>query len=225
MQDSSPEAPPASEALPSLSWRHRSYLQSDRLASLSDSMFGVAMTLLATTLIPRAQSLTGTAGDILAGLSDQIGSVVLSFAIAANYWVSQQRRLSMMITVSVHEAALHLLFLFLIILLPLTTTLSSHRPLTPGPAVIFAVHATLIALLNLGLWVEAHRRRAVHAELLGAVMLLVLFALSIGVAVFRPTQTPWLWSAGFAVPFLAPLLVRLPAALRRLKATRPHPAP
>ncbi len=213
--NSQPDSPPAPRR------RQRPYLQSDRLASLSDTMFGVAMTLLATNLIPRAQTLSGDAGNILAGLSDQLGSVVLSFAIAANYWVSQQRRLAMMTTVSVHEAVLHLLFLFLIILLPLATTLSSHRPLTAGVAVIFAVHATLIALLNLSLWVEAHRRRTAQGELLGAVMLLAVFGLSIGLAVFRPTKTPWLWSTAFAVPFLAPLLVRLPAALRR----RAKPAP
>ncbi len=215
---------PAATELP----RHRPYLQSDRLASLSDSMFGVAMTLLATTLIPRVPSLTGSAGDILASLSAPLGSVVLSFAIAANYWVSQQRRLAMMTTLGVHEAVLHLLFLFFIILLPLSTSLSSHRPLSSGVAVIFAVHATLIAVLNLGLWVEAHRRRAAHGELFGSVMLVVLFSLSVGVAVFRPAEAPWLWSAAFAVPVLSPLLVRLPAALRRRRAerrARPHAAP
>ena len=216
-------APAASQ--PPTAPSRRPYLQSDRLASLSDSMFGVAMTLLATTLIPRVQTLHGSAGDILSGLADQLGGVVLSFAIAANYWVSQQRRLAMMTHVSVHETMLHLLFLFLIILLPLTTTLSNHRPLSSGVAVIFAVHGSLIALLNFGLWVEAHRRRAVHGELLGSVMLVIVFGLSVGVAVFRPVQTPWLWSAGFAIPFLAPLLVRLPAALRRRrKAARPQPA-
>ena len=41
------------------------FLSSDRLASLSDTIFGVAMTLLATTLLPYAATLKGSALDML----------------------------------------------------------------------------------------------------------------------------------------------------------------
>ena len=61
------------------------FMRSERLASLSDTMFGVAMTLLATTLIPSVEALTGSAGAMLRALSGALSAVVLSFAIAGSY--------------------------------------------------------------------------------------------------------------------------------------------
>jgi uncharacterized membrane protein len=71
------------------------FLSSDRLASLSDTMFGVAMTLLATTLIPSVQTLAGSALDMLRAISEPLTAVALSFAISGAYWISQQCRLAM----------------------------------------------------------------------------------------------------------------------------------
>src|SRR5690349_15707925 len=102
-------------------------LSSDRLASLSDTMFGVAMTLLATTLIPSVQTLTGSALDMLRGLREQLVAVALSFAISGAYWMAHQRRLAMTRSVSTGRARLHLVFLFLIVLLPISTSFYGYR--------------------------------------------------------------------------------------------------
>jgi uncharacterized membrane protein len=64
------------------------FLSSDRLANLSDTIFAVAMTLAATTLLPSVEAHKGAILDILRDRSGELVTVVLSFAISARYWVS-----------------------------------------------------------------------------------------------------------------------------------------
>jgi hypothetical protein len=56
------------------------FLSPDRLASLSDTMFGVAMTLFATTLVPYVETYKGSPLDMLSDKSGHLGAVVLRFA-------------------------------------------------------------------------------------------------------------------------------------------------
>jgi uncharacterized membrane protein len=65
------------------------FLSSDRFVSLSDTIFGVAMTLLATTLLPSIETVKGSAIEILRHMSWELVAVVLSFAISGSYWVVQ----------------------------------------------------------------------------------------------------------------------------------------
>ncbi len=106
------------------------FLSSGRLASLSDTMFGVAMTLVATTLLPSIQAHKGSVLDMFPAMNGELFTVVLSFAISARYWVSQQQRLAMTGFVTPHQTRLHLVFLFLIVLVPISTSL----PGLTGPA-------------------------------------------------------------------------------------------
>lgn len=99
------------------------FLSSDRLASLSDTMFGVAMTLVATTLLPSVEAHRGSLLAMWRDMHGMLVSVVLSFAIAARYWVSQHQRLAMTASVTPFQTLLHLVFLFLIVLIPITTSL------------------------------------------------------------------------------------------------------
>jgi hypothetical protein len=70
------------------------FVSADRLAGLADGMFGVAMTLLSTTLIVPVQTLAGSA-LMLHHISGALFVVALSFAICGTYWVLQQRQLAM----------------------------------------------------------------------------------------------------------------------------------
>ena len=81
------------------------FLSSDRLASLSDTMFGVAMTLVATTLLPSIEAHKGSVHDHVARTTGELVSVVFSFAISAINWVSQQQRLAMTGSVTPRQTA------------------------------------------------------------------------------------------------------------------------
>ncbi len=185
-------------------------LSSDRLASLSDTMFGVAMTLVATTLLPAIEAHRGSTFDMLRAMTGEFISVVLSFAISARYWVWQQRRLAMTGSVTPRQTALHLVFLFLIVLVPISTSL----PGLTGPdarrdaVLIYGAHLSLIALVNLLLWIEVHRSADVHPHIVRSSLALVLFIVALAVGALRPGIALYFWMAVLAAPLLARLIGR-----------------
>lgn len=186
------------------------FLSSDRLASLSDTMFGVAMTLLATSLLPAAESLKGSALEMLATISGGLGAVVLSFAISAAYWVSQQRRLAMTASVTPWQTVLHLVFLLLIVLVPLTTGLPGAGGSNPSKAtvLIYGAHLALIALVNLLLWIEVHRLVAAHGEIARSGLSLAVFIVALVVGSMRPAFAQYLWFSVFPMALLGRSLTR-----------------
>ncbi len=103
------------------------YLSADRLASLNDTMFGVAMTLVVTTLPPPIQAYKRSAIDLFSRMDGELGTGVLSFVISVRRWVSQQQRLAMTSVVTPLQLRQHLMFLFLIVLVPISTSLHHRR--------------------------------------------------------------------------------------------------
>jgi uncharacterized membrane protein len=77
-------------------------------------------------------------------MSGQIGAVVLSFAISGGYWMSQQRRLTMTRSVGPAQTRLHLVFLFFIVLLPISTSLFGRSAATRAVVTIYGTHLVLI---------------------------------------------------------------------------------
>jgi uncharacterized membrane protein len=186
-------------------------LSSSRVASLSDTMFGVAMTLVVTTLLPTIQANRGSALDLFRAMGGELISVVLSFAIAARYWVSQQQRLAATRSVTPLQIRLNIAFLFLIVLVPITTSLTG---LTGAGArvdsvAIYGTHLLLIALVNLLLWIAVHRTAGAPVQVVRSWAALALFVLALAVGAIRPALAIYVWTAVFAVP----LLVRHPRSL------------
>jgi uncharacterized membrane protein len=174
-------------------------LSSDRLASLSDAMFGVAMTLLATTLVAYVDQLTGSALEMIRSLSGPLSAVALSFAISAVYWISQQRRLSMTQLLTPWQTRLHLVFLFLIVLLPISTRLFARHGTTSAQVVIYGSHLTLISAANLALWIEVHRRVDARLAVIPSALVLVMIAAGLVVGVFQPWLAQYVWCGAFAI--------------------------
>src|SRR5580698_2518466 len=140
------------------------FLSSDRMISLSDTIFGVAMTLQASTLLPSIQTLKGSVVEIFQDTRGQFIAVALGFAISGSYWIVQQRRLAMIKSVTPLQTLLHFLFLFLFVLLPFSTGIWGQYGETRPVVVIYGSHLLLIALVNLLLWVDMHRSVAAHAR-------------------------------------------------------------
>src|SRR5664279_2274852 len=91
-----------------------------RLESLSNTIFGVAMTLLAYNLPkPAFEQLPGWT-DLYHLYGARLAGLVLSFVIAGIFWVSHHRRLASQAYGSRNVVFLNLLFLLSIILLPVT---------------------------------------------------------------------------------------------------------
>jgi uncharacterized membrane protein len=183
--------------------RISNFLSSDRLASLSDSIFGVAMTLLATTLLPSVLAVKVLALDMLRDAEGALVTVAFSFAISVSYWVVQQRRLAMTDSVTVRQSLLHFVFLFLIVLLPISTGLWGRAGATQAVVMIFGTHLTLIALLNLLLWIDVHRSVVAHAQILRSAVALTLFIAALAVGFVRPFFAPFFWCSVFATTLLS----------------------
>jgi len=126
------------------------------------------MTLLATTLVLSVQTLSGSALDVGRQMSGQLGAVVLSFAISGAYWMSQQQRLALTRSVTSWQTRLHLIFLFLIVLLPISTSIFGRSGTTQAAVTIYGTHLVLIARPHLLLWIDVHRRVAARGVLASA---------------------------------------------------------
>jgi uncharacterized membrane protein len=180
-------------------------LSSDRIASLSDTMFGVAMTLVVTTLLPAIQTHKGSVLDLFADLSGQFETVVLSFVISARYWMSQQRRLAMTNSVTPLQTRLHLAFLFLIVLVPISTSLDglTGAGAKLDPVMIYGAHLLLIALVNLLLWIEVHRTVVAHLQIVQSSLAVALFVAALAVGAIHPRFALYVWFSVLAAPLLA----------------------
>ena len=191
------------------------FLSSDRLANLSDTIFGVAMTLAATTLLPSVEAHKVSVLDMLRDMNGDLITVVLSFAISARYWVSQQQRLAMSASVTPRQTWLHLVFLFLIVLVPISTSLPklAGSGALRGSVMIYGVHLVLIALVNLLLWIEVHRSVVAHQPIVRSFLALLFFLAALAVGALRPDLALYFWIAAL----LAALLARPP--VRRLHGT------
>jgi uncharacterized membrane protein len=104
----------------------------ERLAALSDGLFGVAMTLLLLDVhLPAAADIAGATSDArewqlllhLRDLLPEVAIYLMSFLTLGIFWVGQQTVLNHVERSSRHMTWIHLGFLFAVTLVPLTTRL------------------------------------------------------------------------------------------------------
>jgi len=183
-----------------------------RLESLSNTIFGVAMTLLAYDL-PKAGDFkklpgwTDPAGELIKSLPDwsdlgqlysgRLAGLILSFVIAGLFWFSHHRRLARYPHGSRGVVILNLFFLLSIILLPVTNGLYSSYRLSSAVAVLYGLHLTAIASLNAVLWWLATRDGKPHPELWGAVFPVMVFLPCTAVAFYAPQYVTYFWFLAF----------------------------
>ena len=167
-----------------------------KLESLSNTIFGVAMTLLAYDL-PKSGQFASAPGwaDLYHLYAGRLSALVLSFIIAGLFWLSHHRRLTLQPHASRAVVIVNLLFLLSIILLPVTNGLYGSYRLSSAVAVLYGLHLTVIAALNAWLWWLAARGR--HAELAGAIFPVLVFMPGTALAFVAPQYAQYLWFLAF----------------------------
>jgi hypothetical protein len=70
--------------------------------------------------------------------------------------------------------------------------------------VIYGSHLTLIALVNLLLWIDMHRSVAAHVQIVRSSLALALFVLALLLGAIWPNFAPYLWFAVFATSLIGP---------------------
>src|SRR4051794_181649 len=138
-----------------------------RLEALSNTIFGVAMTLLAYDL-PKASRFANAPAwiDLVNAYAQPVIALMISFIVAGVFWLSHQRRLTFAPEGSRGEVLLNLIFLLSIVMLPVTNGLYGAYRLDSVVAVTYGFHPTVIPgldapLLLLGL--PRHRTPALFA--------------------------------------------------------------
>src|SRR5271155_6230939 len=98
----------------------------ERLAALSDSIFGVAMTLLLLELHVPVKELIHSEADLrhaLTALAPQLLVYLMSFMTLGIFWVGQQTQLNHIERTDRHLTWIHIGFLFAVTLTPFLTKL------------------------------------------------------------------------------------------------------
>ena len=124
-------------------------LEMRKLEQLSNTIFGVAMTLLAYDL-PKAALFDHLPdwSDLYHVFGGRLAGMALSFIIAGVFWISHQRRLTRQPMGSRGVVMLNLLFLLSIIVLPVTNGLYGNYGMSGAVAVLYGLNLTAIAGLN-----------------------------------------------------------------------------
>jgi uncharacterized membrane protein len=185
------------------------FFESRRIEQLSNTIFGVAMTLLAYSF-PKEQ-LTGTAPDwrsIVHNYTPHLIALLLGFLIAGLFWFSHQRRLAYAPGMSRASVLVSLLFLLSIVVLPVTTGLYGAYADAADVVALYACHLLVISLLNLVLWWMAVAARRDWHLIGGAAATSVIFVIAAIVAPFEPGMPRYIWTLGFIAPFIAAMLER-----------------
>jgi uncharacterized membrane protein len=174
-----------------------------RLEALSNTIFGVAMTLLAYDL-PKVSGLAGAPSwtELYHTYAQHLMALMLSFIIAGLFWLSHHRRLAVAPHAGRGTMFLNLLFLLSIIVLPATNGLYGSFRSSTVVAVIYGGHLTVIAVLNALLWLIALDGRGHWETVAPAVLPVAVFTLGTAVAFVAPSVAQYLWFLGFAAPLI-----------------------
>ena len=180
-----------------------------RLEALSNTIFGVAMTLLAYDL-PKARGFAQAPSwiDLVNAYAQPLIALMISFIVAGMFWFSHHRRLAVAAEGSRGEVFLNLIFLLSIIILPVTNGLYGVYRLDSVVAVIYGIHLTFIASLNALLWILALRSRRDPELLATAIFPVFVFVFGTVIAVVTPSVAQFAWCLAFGAPLVGWLAAR-----------------
>lgn len=173
-----------------------------RLLSLSDSIFGVAMTLLVISVVIPAGLSSREFSQALVDLLPRIGIMALSIAVAASAWLTHHRLFALVQRVDNGLLYRNIMFLGLVVFIPLPHQVLgsySHEPLA------YVLYALVLGLINaMAVVMDAHvRRRGLlrvpqtdteyRTEILRGLLYVVGFGISIPLAFVLVGWTPIVW--------------------------------
>jgi uncharacterized membrane protein len=175
-----------------------------RMEALSNTIFGVAMTLLAYQ-VPKDSFVTSDPkwADIWHSYGSHLSALLLSFIVAGMFWYSHQRRLVYAPEASRIEVLVNLLFLLSIIVLPVTTGLLGSYIASADVTALYGFNLTLISALNTILWMIAAVPRRDWLAIVTPAFPTVIFVAASILGLFAPHLSRYVWPLAFVAPILA----------------------
>jgi uncharacterized membrane protein len=140
----------------------------ERLAALSDGIFGVAMTLLLLDVhVPGRESIHSE-GDLwraLGAMTPQLLVYLLSFLTLGIFWVGQQTQLNNLERSDRHLTWIHLAFLFIVTLMPFSTRLLTDFIDYRAALIIYWLNILLFGLILYAAWGRARLASLIKEKL------------------------------------------------------------
>jgi flagellin-like protein len=182
-----------------------------RLEELSNTIFGVAMTLLASHF-PTGQFLNGAPvwSTIWSTYQLQIVALLLSFVVAGMFWISHQRRLVYEPAATWSVVYFNLLFLLSVVALPITTGLYGTYGNAPDIVVLYSCHLAVMSGLSTILWLRACLPRGELDRAVAPIFATTIFVAATFVALVAPQTyiAPVMWLGAFASPVIEAIVTR-----------------
>jgi uncharacterized membrane protein len=174
-----------------------------RTLALSDGIFAIAMTLVAFQIqLPNTPVPPGQLTSVLAGLGDRYIAYFITFAVIGLFWLSHHRLFRHIVRADDTLMLVNLLFLMAVAALPFpSAVLGSYGGQRPAE-VLYASSMAVTGFLMGTLTVVAHRRdllapgtppESLKNGLWRSGTSVAVFVLSIPVALFAPSVTPYTW--------------------------------
>jgi uncharacterized membrane protein len=194
--------------------RNNPGLEFDRLATLSDGVFAIAMTLIVVTIGEPVVS-DARIGNEIARLWPQIFAFFLSFAVLGRYWLVHHEFMSLLTSINQRLLASNLVYLALIAFLPFSTGLLGDHGAVGEVVAIYALNVATISAMEVVMFVIAHKDGLVERPLPGDVyryavleslLPVAVFVVSIPLAFVHPYAAFACWAS---LLILEPLTARL----------------
>lgn len=176
-----------------------------RIEVLSDTIFGVAMTMPVYSLpLSRLSAHPTDWYSVLRPLLRPTIALGCSFLFSGMFWVSHHRRLKLTEAHSRRYLFVTFAFLFLIVLLPVPTILWGHDGAISWTATLYSGHLAAIACVNEFLWFAAIRAAPSRpwGMAVGPGILATVFLVATGVSAVAPHLGPALWLAAALAPIV-----------------------
>jgi len=139
----------------------------ERLAAISDGIFGVAMTLLVLDVrVPTTDAIhsEGDLGRAILVLLPKLLTYLMSFLTAGIFWIGQQTQLNHLEKGSRHLVWINIAFLFAVSMLPFSTALLSEFIHYRGAILVYWANIFALGFLLLASWQYAEHAGLVREE-------------------------------------------------------------
>ncbi len=159
----------------------------ERLAALSDGIFGVAMTLLLLDLhVPAREAIDSDAKlwHALVAMLPDLLVYLMSFLTLGIFWVGQQTQLNHLERSDRQLTWIHLGFLFLVTLLPFSTRLLAEFTEFPAALVVYWLNLLLFGVFLYASWGKATRDALIKDDLAYATQAAICRRIIIAQAVY-----------------------------------------
>ncbi len=182
-----------------------------RLETLSNTIFGVAMTLLASR-VPTPQFLNGAPvwSTMWGAFHEQIVALLISFVAAGLFWTTHQRRLAYEPLATRLIVFLNLLFLLSVIALPITSGLIGAYGEARDIVVLYSGHLAVMSGLNAILWLLASLPRGQLDKIVAPILGTIIFIAATCVALVAPQMyiPKFILGVAFAAPVIGIIIER-----------------